>query len=164
VRIERTERGDLVVTNRETFIRVLLVGCIAVIVLVWLAPVRRKEAIAWSAIALIFGVALVAADERSRFVFDRERDVLTWRKDTAFRHVAGEIPFSAITALSLERDFAASGQRGNARRLVLLTREGPIPVTSAFSGMDRTQEPTGRAIQQFLIERRSGQDLPFHTS
>jgi hypothetical protein len=90
--------------------------------------------------------------------------VLTWRKDTAFRHVAGEIPFSAITALSLERDFAASGQRGNARRLVLLTREGPIPVTSAFSGMDRTQEPTGRAIQQFLIERRSGQDLPFHTS
>ena len=163
MRIERTERGDLVVTNRETFIRVLLIACVAVIVLVWLAPVSLKQAIAWSVVALIFGIALLAADERSRFVFDRERSVLRWRKDTRFRHAEGEIPLSSITALSLERDFATSGQRGTARRLVLLTSEGPIPVTSAYSGMDRTQEPVGRAIQQFVIERLPGREIPFHT-
>lgn len=163
MKLDRTEHGDLVVTNRETFIRVCLVGCLAGIVLVWLVPVSLEQAIAWSVVFLVFGLALVAADERSRFVFDRERGVLSWRKDTVFRHAAGEIQLSAITALSLERDFATSGRRGNARRLVVLTTQGPIPVTSAYSGTDGTQEPVGRAIQQFLIERAPGSEIPFHT-
>jgi hypothetical protein len=113
---------------------------------------------------VIFGIALVAADERSRFVFERQRSLITWRKDTPFRHDAGEIPFSSITALSLERDFARSGQRGSARRLVLLTTQGPIPVTSAYSGIDRTQERVGHAIREFLIERLPGREIPFQTS
>lgn len=163
LKIERTPNGDLVITNRETFIRTLLVGCIAVMVIVWLAPVPLKEAIAWSAIAGIFGVALVAADERSRFVFDRARGVLAWTRETAFRRAVGEIPLSSITGLSLERDFATAGQRGNARRLVVLTTQGPIPVTTSYSGMDRTAEPTGRAIQHFLAERLPEQSVPFVT-
>lgn len=163
MRIERTERGDLVVTNRETFLRVLLLACVAVIVLVWLTPVPLRQAIAWSAVCLIFGLALLAADEQSRFVFDSARGMLTWRKDTVFRHDAGETPFASITALSLERDFARSGQRGSARRLVVLTTEGPIPVTSAFSGLGRTQERVGRDIQQFLGERSPPRSIPFVT-
>jgi hypothetical protein len=70
------------------------------------------------------------------------------------------VPLSSITALSLQRDFATSGQRGNARRLVVITTQGPIPVTSAYSGLDKTQEPAGRAIQQFLTERQPGQSIP----
>ena len=45
----------------------------------------------------------------------------------------------------------------------MLTSQGPIPVTTAFSGLDRTQEPVGRAIQQFLNERLAGQAIQFIT-
>lgn len=163
MRIEGTDTRKLVVTARETFIRVLLIGCVLVLVIVWLAPVPRKEAIAWSAICFLFGLAFIAADERSRFVFDRKTSVLTWRKDSAFRHTEGEIPLSAITALSLEQSFTSSGARSHARRLVILTTEGPLPVTRSYSGIDRTQEPVGRAIQQFLAEIAPGRSIPFIT-
>lgn len=163
MKIERTTNGDLVITNRETFIHVLSIGCAAVLVLVWIAPVPLKQAIGWSVVALVLGLALVAADERSRFVFDHERGVLNWHRETRFQRNGGELPLTAITALSLQRDFTSSGQRSNARRLVVLTTQGPIPVTNAFSGFDRTQEPVGQAVQQFLNERASGQQIPFVT-
>jgi hypothetical protein len=163
VKIEQTDTGTLVITNRETFIRVLLIGCAMVIVFVWLAPVPRREAIGWSAICFLFGLALIAADERSRFVFDRGRGVLTWRTDNVFRHAEGEIALSTITALSLEHSFTSSGGRSNAKRLVVLTSKGPLPVTRSYSGIDRTQQPVGRAIQQFLSEFSPAASIPFIT-
>ena len=163
MRLERASNGDLIVTNREMFVRVLLVAFIVLLVVLWLTPMPLAKRLGWSALFLVFGLALLAADERSTFVFDAKQGVLTWRKETRFRRVAGEIPLSSITALSMERHFTSSGQRGAAKRLVLLTTKGPLPVTQAFSGFDRTQEPIGRAVQQFLNGRQSGESIPFIT-
>ena len=163
MKLARNAQGDLIITSRETFVRVVLVAFVVLFILVWLAPVPISRAIAWSAVFILFGLALLAADERSTFVFDAHRGMLTWRKETPFRRTAGEIPLTSITALSLERDFGRSGQRSNAKRLVVLTTAGPLPVTNAFSGFDRTQEPVGRNLQQFLNMQRSGEAIPFVT-
>ena len=163
MKLERHANGNLVVTSRETFIRVLQVVFVVLFILVWLMPVPLTRAITWSIVFVIFGIALLAGDERSTFVFDAEHNVLTWCRETRFRRLTGEMPLASITALSLERDFASSGQRGNARRLVVLTTKGPLPVTNAYSGFDRTQEAIGRAVQQFLNARRSGESIPFVT-
>ena len=61
-------------------------------------PVR--PALGTTAVCVVMGLALAAANEPSEFVFDRERRVVRWRRDTPFRRDSGEIPFSAITGLS----------------------------------------------------------------
>jgi hypothetical protein len=141
MKASRDESGNLIVTNVEMFVRGLLVVFGVGVVAAWLAPIPTRQSLGWSVVCAVFGLALLAANERSTFVFDRRSALLRWRKDTPFRHLAGEMPFAAITALSIERDFksaAPSPGRGGARRLVLLTTSGPIPIEH-FRDFERVQ-------------------------
>jgi len=156
----RDNSGNLVVKNVETFIRALLVAVAVGAAAAWLAPIPRTQALGWTAICVVFGAALTAADERSTFIFDQRRAVVVWKQETPFRHEGGEIPFSSITGLSLERDFARGTRRGGARRLVLLTTSGPRPVTTAFTGIGTAAEQTARAIQSYLAEVDPAREIP----
>jgi hypothetical protein len=160
VNATRDQAGNLIVTNSERLIRVLLAAFLVAILGVWMAHAPIKEAVGWTAVCAIFGLALLAANERASFVFDREAAVVRWRQDTVFRHDSGEIPFAAITGLSLERDFNRS-RRGGARRLVILTAGGATPVTTAFSGVGRSNEDVGLAVQSYLKELAPGKEVPF---
>ena len=150
MRVSRDASGTLTITNVETSVRVVRAGFVTLMLAVWFAPIAPSQRAAWALVLGLFALALTAADERSLFVFDSHAGVLRWRKDTPFRHSAGTVPFSAITGLSLERDFARGVQRGGARRLVILTAKGPLPVTSAFTGVGRGAEETGQRLREYL--------------
>jgi hypothetical protein len=151
MRVSRDASGTLTITNVEAFVRVLRAGFVTLMLAVWFAPIAPSQRAAWALVFGLFALALTAADERSLFVFDSHAGVLRWRKDTPFRHSAGTVAFSAITGLSIERDFARPGQRGGARRLVILTTKGPLPITSAFTGWGRAAEETGQLLREYLI-------------
>lgn len=153
--IARDASGTLTVTNVESFIRLLRAFFIAVMLGIWLAPIEADQKIAWSLVCGLFVLALTAVDERSLFVFDTHAAMLRWRKDTPFRHLSGTVPYSAITGLSLERDFSRQGKRGTARRLVILTTNGPIPMTTAFTGVGGAAEETGRALQEYFARAKT---------
>jgi hypothetical protein len=157
----RDQAGNLIVTNSERLIRALLAAFPVATLGVWMAHAPIKQALGWTAICAIFGLALLAANERASFVFDREAAVVRWRQDTIFRHDSGEIPFAAITGLSVERDFNRISRRGGARRLVILTAGSAIPVTSAFSGVGRSREGVGLAAQSYLRQLAPGKEVPF---
>ena len=150
------------VTNAETFIRWMFAGFVVWVAGVWLMlPVRG--ALAWTLVSAVFLVALKAADERAEFVFDGRQRVVRWRQDTAFRHAGGEIPFSAITGLSLERDFTRQNRAGNARRLVLLTTSGPVPVTTAYTGVGSAARDAGQTVRAYLADATGSPPVSFST-
>ncbi len=163
MKAERDACGNLVVTNIEVLIRILLALFVVGPIAAWLAPIPATAAAGWTALCCVFGLALFASDERATFVFDRSRALVSWRRDRAFRHDSGEIPFASISALALERDFARWSQLGGARRLVLLTSAGPVPVTSAFTGIGEDAETIGRLIQSCLRETPPGRAVQFKT-
>lgn len=150
MRVSRDASGTLTITNVEVFVRVLRAVFVTGMLAVWFAPIDPGQRAMWAGVAGLFALALTAADERSLFVFDSHDAVLRWRKDTPFRHVAGTVPFSAITGLSLERDFRSNGRRGNARRLVIHTTSGPLPVTTAFTGLGSAAEDAARELQRYF--------------
>jgi len=150
MRVSRDAAGTLTITNVELFLRVARAGMVTAMLAVWFAPIPPLKRAAWALVTGLFALAITAADERAVFVFDSHDGVLRWRKDTPFRHASGTVPFSAITGLSLERDFSQNGARGNARRLVIHTTNGPLPVTNAFTGVGSAAEDAGRALQEYL--------------
>jgi hypothetical protein len=159
----RDPLGQLVVTGVSVYTRILAALAVVGIPLAWISPIPGKQAVGWTAICLIFGAALVVADERVTFIFDPREQRLRWRRDTPFRHAAGEVAFAAITSLSMERDFKAAAPsqgRGGAKRLVLLTSDGPIPLTTAYTGVGSGAETVGRQIQEFLRDAGTGPAIP----
>jgi hypothetical protein len=150
MRVSRDASGTLTITNVEAFVRVMRAGFVTLMLAVWFAPIAPSQRAAWALVLGLFALALTAADERSLFVFDSHAGVLRWRKDTPFRHSAGTVQFSAITGLSIERDFSRDGQRGTARRLVILTAKGPLPITSAYTGVGSAAEDTGQLLRDYL--------------
>lgn len=156
----RDTSGNLVITNVERFLALLLVLCITGAVAVWFTPVAFRTAAGWTALLATFALALTAALERSSFVFDGTRGVLTWRKTTPFRRDAGEVTLDDVTGLSLERDHSATHQ-SSARRLVIHTRKGPIPVTTAFTGLGQNAERVGEMVRSYLAELSPPRTMPF---
>jgi hypothetical protein len=165
VNASRNAPGHLVVTNVETMIGALIGLAVVGMAAVWITPITIVRALGWTAIGGVFGLALAAAYERSSFDFDRGTLTLRWRRNTPFRHASGVVPFGAITGLSIERDFKsanpASG-RGGARRLVLLTTDGPIPFTTAFTGLGSGAEDVGQEVRRYLMECVPDRDVPLN--
>ncbi|HEX8944233.1 MAG TPA: hypothetical protein VF785_13930 [Gemmatimonadaceae bacterium] len=165
MKVSRDASDHLIVTSVETLIRILLGLAVLGIAVVWTSRATITQALGWTAVCAVFGLALTAANERSTFDFDRASLTLRWRQDTPFRHVSGEIPFSAITGLSIERDFKSASPargRGGARRLVLLTAQGPIPFTTAFTGLGSNAADVGEEVRRYLTEALPGREIPFN--
>jgi hypothetical protein len=164
LRATRDGTDNLIVTNSERFVQTLLAACVAGPLVAWCA-LPARPALGWTVVSVVFGLALSAANERSEFVFDRRNAVVRWRKTTALRRESGRIPFSSITALSLERDFRfPPNRRGGARRLVIQTEGDMIPVTTAFHGTGGTSRDVGIQIQKYLLEVGSGRAIAFQDS
>lgn len=150
MRVSRDASGTLTITNVELFLRLARAAIVTLMLAVWFAPIPPVQRAAWALVTGLFALALTSADERAVFVFDSHDGVLRWRKDTPFRHASGTVPFGAITGLSVERDFSRNGARGTAKRLVIHTTKGPLPVTNAFTGFGHAAEDSGRLLQEYL--------------
>jgi hypothetical protein len=100
------------------------------------APGKRRDALGWAFVCVVYGAALSAAYERSVFEFDRSTSALRWSRRGWFRAVSGSVGFSRITDIVVERSFRTVTQslgRGGMRRLVVVTPDVPIPVTTAYT-------------------------------
>jgi len=142
--------GSLRVYHFESFLLVLAGALVVIAIGIWFTPATPQQSAIWDAILVVFALAALAGVERSEFVFDKKAQTLSWRKKTPYRQESGTIPFSAITSLVLERDFTRAGRPGNARRLVILTTGGPVPVTNAFSGLTAAAERVGAEVSAYL--------------
>ena len=142
--------GSLRIYHFESFLLVLVIALVVIAIGIWFTPATPKQSAIWDAVLLVFSLAALAGVERSEFVFDRKTQSLSWRKKTPFRQESGTIPFGAIKSIVLQRDFTSSGRPGNARRLVILTTGGPVPVTNAYSGFTRAAERVGAEISDYL--------------
>jgi hypothetical protein len=80
------DSGNLIVINVLMFVRALLVAFGVGMVAAWIAPIPSRQSLGWSAVCVVFVLALLTADERSTFVFERRTGILRWRQDTPFRH------------------------------------------------------------------------------
>ena len=156
----RDRSGNLVITNVDGFLAVLLVLCVLGAIAIWFAPVGNRTAAGWTALLGVFSLALIAAQERSSFVIDRSNGVLSWRRQKAFAHRRGQVTLTAITKLSLERD-QSSRERWSSRRLVIHTLAGPLPVNTGYSGMTRNMERVGWILREYLGEILPQRHLPF---
>jgi len=142
--------GSLRVYHFESFLLVLAIALTVIAIGLWFTPATPQQSAIWDVVLLLFSLAALAGVERSEFIFDKKTQSLSWRKKTPFRQESGTIPFTAITSIVMERDFTRSGRPGNARRLVILTTGGPIPVTNAYSGLTAAAERMGEEISAYL--------------
>lgn len=126
-------RGTLTITSAERWLPVVAVLLLVGAVGVWLGFGPPEHTLAWSIGFFVAALVCVAGFERSAFVFDRERRELVWRRWTPVHRAEGRVPFGEITSVSLEQAFDTQGVRSNARRIVVHTTHGVIPVTTGYS-------------------------------
>jgi hypothetical protein len=60
--------GNLAVRNRESFVRVLIALCALGIIAAWMFSPAARVAAGWTGVCLVFGFALLAANESSDFI------------------------------------------------------------------------------------------------
>jgi hypothetical protein len=142
--------GNLAVRNRESFVRVLIALCALGIIAAWMFSPAARVAAGWTGVCLVFGFALLAANESSDFIFVRDTRVVRWSRETPFRREGGTVPFDQVTGLSIERDFGKVSKRGGASRVVLLTATGPIPLTKSFTGGGSRMRAAERTLEYLL--------------
>ena len=182
----RDPSGNLVITNVEAFLAVLLLLCVTGAVAVWFAPVPTRTAVGWTALLGLFALALLSAQERSRFVFDRARGVLTWRTADETRIAGFQDGFSWLSrpdlvsiaavqghaigagfqlALACDLRIAAEGtvfaMAETGLGIVIHTQAGPVPITTAYTGVGDAAEQVGEAVRAYLAEIFPSRDLPF---
>lgn len=110
-----------------------------------------RPALGWTTVCVVFGSAFAMAYERSTFEFDASTSTLRWSRRGWFRTASGSVAFAQITDVFAERSFRSVTQslgRGGARRLVILTSDGPIPVTTGYT--QGNFEAVAEQVREFL--------------
>ena len=95
-----------------------------------------------------FGAALFF--ENNIFTFDVVERLLVWRKKRLLRGEYGTTPFLDIQSIVIER--CSSGKSsGLSTRIVMVTKQGKIPISSAYSGtLDCVNERLANELQQLI--------------
>lgn len=86
--------------------------------------------------------------ETGDFVFDASARRLTWRRRFGLRRRSGSLPFEAIEQVVV-RTAIGSTATVPSRRVVLLTRDGELPLTASF-GPGGDEEAQAERLRAFL--------------
>lgn len=124
--------GNLVVSHSENWLFAVVIALCVLAIAAWFGNQTLASAIGWTVGLLAGATLLYSGCERSVFTFDRSDDTLVWRRVKPFSRAEGRITFADITGLSLQQDFGDHGQRTVARRVVIHTVAGIVPVTTSF--------------------------------
>ncbi|HET9426002.1 MAG TPA: hypothetical protein VFO55_11570 [Gemmatimonadaceae bacterium] len=105
---------------------------------------------------LLLGVLCLGVAEWSVFEFDAPARVLRWVRKSAFRRAGGVIPFDDIQQVVTGAWAVVDTERGTvpSKRVVLVTRQGRVPLTTAYSGVGG-QEECAAAIRQVLARPKA---------
>lgn len=149
-KIERTD-AQLVVSESPYPLRGLLLVAgaglfIGVVAAFWDAPLERGKLIGWTLGSLTCFVG-AAATERSRFVFDLKRRVLTWERRKLVRALSGRVAFTDVTDVILE---TRGDTEGTTYRALLVTKIGTVPLSNSFSGNRDKQAELAETILETL--------------
>lgn len=79
---------------------------------------------------LVLAVAFVATFEKSLFTIDGASRMISWEKHRLLRHRQGVLPYDAVQGVVAETPLGDSGVPS--RRIVLLTRQGDLPLATAY--------------------------------
>jgi hypothetical protein len=95
-------------------------------------------------LALLLGAVLV---KRAVFEFDLVRRELTWRRSGIFGQRSGAVPFDRIRRAVVQ---SMSSSDGTTYRVALLTEDGDLPVTDAYSSGERNKKRISETINRAL--------------
>ncbi len=110
--------------------------------------------------ACVGWIGIISLYERSRFVFDRSRRVLTWSRRKLWGSKAGQVPFDAITRISANSPIG-DDRTAPMRRVAVHTATEQIPVTATYTAelyeeqlklAERISVFVGKPSHDFLME------------
>jgi len=128
VRVTRRTKRELVVEDSSLWLAAIL--ALASLPLWYVVIVLGKKGSLFG--AAFFLLCAFIGLRKSTFVFDADRRLVNWRELRYLKMSSGCIAFDAITDIGIE---AASGDAGSTNyRLTILTAQGPIPLSSVYSG------------------------------
>jgi len=136
---------------------VMSVTCLAMLgyLLSGTAALKQGETLQHQVIGFGVAAALAAIGsalfyENNVFTLDVVERLLTWRKKRLLRGEQGTVPFADIESVVIER--CSSGEStGLSTRIVLMTKQGKIPVSSAYSGgLACSDERLADELQQLI--------------
>lgn len=148
-----TEDGDDRLVFRVTSPLQNAVGWLGVLLLAWLAvhllthhpnQDRKIGLIGASITCLLFFLL----SETSEFVFDAATRRLTWSRRVGPRRSSGIVPFDHIEQVVI-RTALGSDAVAPSQRIVMLTRNGELPLTASYSPSDEHQANAER-LRSFL--------------
>jgi len=116
---------------------------------IWLSPATAGQCAGWDAVLGLFALASTAGVERSEFRFDQSTKTVSWSRRTVFRRLTGTFRFGDVTGIGFERSWTSS-RPSNARRLIIFTTRGPVPLTNAYSGILGAANAVGAEISSYL--------------
>ena len=98
--------------------------------------------------ASITCLLFMLVSEKSDFVFDARTRRLTWTRRVGFIRRSGQVPFEWIEHVVI-RTALGSDSVAPSRRIVLLTRNGELPLSASYSPSD-AYEADAEALRTFL--------------
>jgi hypothetical protein len=146
--------GNLVVSHSESWLLGIAIVLAAGSVAPWFGSETLVRTVGWSVGLLAIATLLYSGCERSVFVFDVTNAAVVWRRVKPFSRAIGRVAFADITGLSLQQDFGDHGQRTVARRVVIHTNAGIIPITTSFEMSRKKGEQIATRIIDALHQSR----------
>jgi hypothetical protein len=159
-----TETPDrLTIESRPWVLGSVLVVLIMVMLLVAWTAVGTEP---WLGIGMLlgaglFGVAFVAFVRRVIVIFDRTAGAVVIRTASLMEQGETTLPLADITSVEVEtsisRSTGSSGRRGSVshtHRPVLLTKDGPVPLTEVYSGGNGARE-IAEVVNRWLAAART---------
>ncbi len=156
-------QGDFAVVRYHAWKLALLFGIAAVLCLVHAVGLLRgavelksgqdmqHQLIGAVLSAVVFGIGAAVCYENNLFRFDLVRRELVWRTGRLWRRRQGTVPFADIESVAIERGPSIRASSSSTHRLVLVTKDGKIPLSSAYLGtLDSINQQLAADIQQLF--------------
>ena len=151
MKIETDEPRLLIVEDRPFAMCGLLcaglITSIAIVAAGWSGQGVDWDKIAGGLLGLaVCGTGLIATCTWTVFRFDAVSGTLKWRRRGLFSLTQGELPLAEIVSVRVGSWWDTDGKM---HRVVLLLRDGSLPMTAHFSGTDNS-ERMAESIRQWL--------------
>lgn len=101
-------------------------------------PLSEDRLIGFIGGAVTCGLIYLVLYEKVRFVFDSKTRLLTWRRRRSLSSRQGTVPFAMIDRVVL-RSCIGNSRYAPKERVVLLTREGELPLSIAYEHDEMNQ-------------------------
>jgi hypothetical protein len=161
MRVER--QGDVAVVRYHAWKLALVFGAAAAVSLIRTAGLLlgavdlkpgqdlQHQLIGGTIALVLFAIGTVVCYEDNTFTFDLAKRVLAWRTNRLLRRQQGTMPLADVESVVIERGPTMSTSSSSTHRLVLVTKQGKIPLSNAYLGtLDSVNQQLAAEIQELI--------------